>query len=150
NHSGGTNTVDGVTDIFVLGSTGPATYNLSGTGALIGGNGEVIGSGANATFNQTGGSNATSDMLLGTAPVGTYTLSGGTASLSGTLAVGGFTSFAGGTGILTVSGTASLTTQTLKIYDTPGTIVNFSGGTLAATALNFDGVGRFNWTGGTL
>jgi T5SS/PEP-CTERM-associated repeat protein len=41
--------------------------------------------------------------------------------------------------------------STLNVYNTSGTAINFSGGTLSAANINLDGNGgRFNWSAGTL
>src|SRR5262249_35818704 len=49
-----------------------------------------------------------------------------------------------GTGVLSVG-------TTLTVYNTPGTSLNLTGGTINAAALNFGGVPNlFNWTSGKL
>jgi fibronectin-binding autotransporter adhesin len=132
-------------------SSASGTYNLGGTGSLSTPD-ETIGNGA---MNQTGGTNVVAGVLRLGAYAGhasTYALSAGRASISSDMFLGGTTSGAGGTGVLTVSGTGVLTVGgVLKAYNTAGTALNLSGGTINAGALNFGGVpGLFNWTSGTL
>jgi hypothetical protein len=102
-------------------------------------------------FTQTGGANVSGAIDLGgnAGSMGTYTLSGGTATLGGFVVVG---SGPGGTGVLAVSNTGILTVGgTLVAFNTAGSVINLSGGTINAAALNFNGVpALLNWTGGTL
>ena len=149
NQTGGTNTLtntDGLNIAYANGSTG--TYNLSGTGTLTCNNNEYIGLGGAGTFNQTGGTNtaATIYIAANSGSSGTYTLSGGKATAEAVL-VG-----SGGTGILNVSGSGTLNvTSVLAVNDTIGCSINFSGGTINAAALDFNGDSSlFNWTGGNL
>src|SRR5262249_34909994 len=60
--------------------------------------------------------------------------------------------YPGGKGVLTVSGTGVLTeSQTLVVFNTPGTRVNLEGGTINTGALDTSGnPALFNWTSGTL
>ena len=109
-------------------------------------------------FSQSGGAQTVvQDLQIGASANsnGTYNLSGGTAAIGGGLNgvyVGGGHNTAGGTGVLTVSGTGDLSTTTsLTVYNTAGSGVNLSGGAIHTAALNLNGSpSRFNWTGGTL
>ena len=159
NHTGGMIQTDGLALGENIGSTG--TYNLSGTGLLLATD-EYLGISGVATFNQTGGTNtvalqanfSTPAMFLGSYPNGTgnYTISGGSANIGGSVYVGGREFDAGGTGVLTVSGTGVFSVaDTLKVYNTAGTSVNLNGGTIAAQQLNFNGTpSLLHWTSGTL
>jgi fibronectin-binding autotransporter adhesin len=155
NQSGGTNTVS---NDLVLGDTSgsTATYTLSGTSSSlsVAGN-ERIGLIGTGNFFQSGGTNTVSGNVgVGFDPgaKGSYTLTGGTFNATGDVNIGGQDSGPGGTGILTVNSSAVLTTGgTLTIYDTPGTLVNLAGGTIAAGALDFNGTpSLFSWTTGQL
>jgi hypothetical protein len=162
--TGGTNSIatGGLELGFSSGLIG--VYNLSGTATLtVTSSNEIIGENGIGTLTQTGGvnkivSNAGSSnfMSLGyfSGSTGTFTLSGGSATIGPTLYVGGpgTSGTGGGSGVLTVSGTSSLTIGgTLTAFNTPGSAVNFSGGTIVASALNFNGTPTLlNWTGGTL
>jgi hypothetical protein len=163
--TGGTNTetngnlyvgfTSGLFGVYNLGGSG--TFTASGTTEIIGFSGVGI-------LNQTGGVNTVSlnpqnkdnFMALGYNPgaTGTYVLSGGSASITPNLFVGepGSSGRAGGVGVLTVSGVGTLTVNgTLSAYNTPGSAVNLSGGTIIATALDFNGTpSLLNWTSGTL
>jgi fibronectin-binding autotransporter adhesin len=158
NQSGGTNISTSTFGLFLGNSTGSnGTYILSGTGALSFNSNETVGFLGTGTFNQTAGTNTISGgnpLIIGSqsGSNGTYTLSGGSAIVSGSVAVGGTTGNSGGTGLLTVSGTGVLTVGgTLITYNTPGSGINLSGGTINTGALNFNGVSSlFNWTTGIL
>ena len=135
---------------FEAGAMG--TFNLI-SGTLSSQGDEHIGQLGTGTFNQTGGTNTitSGNLVVGAfaGSVGTYTLSAGSTSTSNNVMIG-----PAGIGVLTVSGTGVLTTKSLQVIrspTTPGTVVNLSGGTINATALNFNGTPAvFNWTGGTL
>ena len=79
---------------------------------------------------------------------GTYTLQGGTATVEfGHVSVGRL-----GTGVLNVGGTGTLNIpdNNLAIFNSVGSEVNLSGGTInAQNVMLFPGA-EFNWTGGTL
>ena len=154
NQSGGTNTT---TASIILGFTGSSsgTYTLSS--GVVHAFSEALGYQATATgtFNQTGGTNTGStDLSLGvnTNATGTYNLSGGSAIFGGNAYVAGNAGVVGGSGVLNVSGTGALTLgSALAIFNRPNTSVNFSGGTINAATLNFNGLpSLFNWTGGKL
>jgi len=117
---------------------------------------ETIGSTGVGTLSQSGGTHAiVGNLLLGAnaGASGTFTLSGSGTFLAGALYAGGSDTAAGGAGVLTLnSSTASATVSgTLKIWNTTGSAVNLSAGTLAVGSLDTNGnPSRFNWTGGTL
>jgi fibronectin-binding autotransporter adhesin len=146
--------VNNVGLLFVgLGGAATSTYNLS-NGSLST-TYEGIGNAGNGTMNQSGGTNTvTGGVEIGTTSgkTGTFTLSAGSASIGNGIFVGGIGAFSAGTGVLTVSGTGVITVGgPLTIYNTAGTSVNLSGGTINAAALNFGGVpALFHWTSGKL
>jgi len=108
-----------------------------------------------SNFNQTGGSadfNSSAGLQLAPAPgtTMTYTISGGMLN-STNASVGGSAQAAGGQGDLTISGGGEFTVGLLKVWNTPGTHVNFAGGTLIANTLDLSGnPSLFNWSSGTL
>jgi hypothetical protein len=155
NQTGGTNVSGDLGLGEDFGSTG--TYTLSGTGSISASGVECVGFDGTGIFNQTGGTNTLSsgtslNIGLFTGSTGTYTLSGGAASVGNNIYVGGSSSGIGGTGVLNVSGSGLLNVAgTLVAYGTPGTSINLSGGVINTAALNFNGVpSLLNWTGGTL
>jgi hypothetical protein len=84
--------------------------------------------------------------------VGTVAVPGGTLTAANIYAGGG-ASAAGGKGILTVSGGSVTTAGELDIYNTGGTNVTLSNGSLSVGSLVFNGAvpsSLLNWTGGTL
>ncbi len=156
---GGTNTIragssgGGGGGSLYLGRFGSGTgnsYTLN-AGTLQASVDEEIGVNATGVFTQTGGANSSGAIDLGgnAGSMGTYTLGGGTATIGGTFIVG---SAPGGSGVLAVNNTGVLTVGgTLVAFNTPGSVINLSGGTINAAALNFNGVpSLLNWTGGTL
>jgi hypothetical protein len=161
NQSGGTNTITGPDNLYLGNSSGSTgTYTLSGTGSLVvtgGIGGEFVGLNGKGIFNQSGGTNIVSggfnlDIAANGGSTGTYTLSGGLASVSGGVYVGGTAIEPGGAGVLTVGGAGVLNVSgTLTVYNTPGSSVTLSGGTISTAQLDVDGVpSLFNWTSGTL
>ena len=124
-------------------STGVGTYNLSGTGSIVGGY-EVVGAGCTGTFTQSGGTNA----LLGGGNVGSYDGpgcgSGYYIDYDGWLVLGLYSGYNAKTGV--------------KWNPSVGTY-NLSGGLLTGGPMNsciggFEvigmyGTGIFNQTGGT-
>jgi fibronectin-binding autotransporter adhesin len=161
--TGGNNSISGE---LVMGVLGSSTYSLSG-GSLTAG-AEIIGYlGTGAIFTQTSGTNTISSGGSGTlagelsigllgGSVGTYTLSGGTLNVEGSVYVGGSDPAdygAGGIGTLNVnenSGASELTiTGTLKVY--PGSTVNLSYSKIQTGALDLSGIySALNWSVGTL
>jgi hypothetical protein len=160
NQFGGASTVTyNLTLGLSAGSSG--AYNLS-EGTLVANTSSsyrtYIGVGGTGIFNQTGGTSAfwgDSGILLGSGSgsTGTFMLSGGSATVTNaSMWVGGSASGPGGSGVLNVSDTGRLAVAgTLVAYNTPGTVINLSGGTIEAPALNFNGnPALLNWTGGKL
>jgi hypothetical protein len=155
NQSGGTNNVS--FDVILGGFNGQTgTYTLS-SGALSAGSFEYIGDDGVAIFNQTGGTNTVTtggELDVGSfgGSVGTYLLSGGSTTVNGNAYVGGTSSGSGGTGILTVSNSGTLTVAgTLSVYTGSGNIINLAGGSITAGLINFNNnLSQFNWTAGTL
>jgi autotransporter-associated beta strand protein len=150
--TGGTN-MSG--DFYVAESTGSSgIYSLSGSGsltALI----ETIAGAGSGTFIQTGGVNdATGALYIGSenGANGIYLLSGGVANITNGADVGGLNGTAGGTGVLTISGTGNMNvTGGLTVFNTSGTSLNLEGGTLTTDTLNLSAnLSLLNWTGGTL
>jgi fibronectin-binding autotransporter adhesin len=133
-------------------------YNLSGGSFMNSGSSEWVGSSGTGTLTQTGGTN-TMDGVYGlnvgafSGASGTFTISAGTTSIFSNATIGGSaTNGVGGTGVLNVSGTGGVTIGgTLIVYNTPGSKVNLTGGTMNTSALNFNGTpALLNWIGGTL
>lgn len=171
--SGGTHNVGNLIAVGTnAGSTG--SYKLSGTGALVANSTWVGYNGGVGSFIQSGGTNTSPILWIGSAPTGSgsYLLSGGNLVANGEFRVGtgGAGSFqqTGGTstattlrvgassaGSYTQSAGSTAATTVLQIGDNAtGTgIYNLSGtGALAANAVNVgnQGVGTVNQSGGTL
>lgn len=67
-----------------------------------------------------------------------------------TMAIGGTTAGSGGMGVLNIEA-GTITTSALKAWNTTGTAINLSGGTLSVGTLDLSGnPSMLNWTGGTL
>ncbi len=129
-----------------------ASYSLSG-GTLSAQVVESLAYNGTATFTQTGGANTTLELTLGasTAGKGSYNISAG--GLRATeITLGGTPGESGGTGVLTINGTANVNVGTsLNVFNSPGSAVKLQGGTLSTPAINVHGVTTlFQWTGGTL
>jgi hypothetical protein len=154
NQTGGTNTITNFPLYLGINSGSTGNYTMSGGSLNLASNSyEAIGYVGLGNFDQTGGTNTitSQSLYLGfiSGSTGTYTLSGGTFSAP-SVYVGGSGS-PGGLGILAVSGGQFTVTGTLQTYNTVGSIVNLTGGTINAGALNFaGGLSQFNWTSGTL
>jgi T5SS/PEP-CTERM-associated repeat protein len=133
-------------------------YDLSAITESVG-NSNGVGNGV-AIFMHTGSTNAigSGGLSLGVGPtdMGTYVLSGGTATVAGSVYVGGSSSGAGGVGVLGVNEGTMTVNGTLVAYNTSDafygpTEINLNGGTINTAALNFNGTpSLLNWTGGTL
>jgi hypothetical protein len=139
----------------VTNSTG--TYTLDNVGTLNANGEEYIGDEGNGTFNQIGGIhnvNLGHSINIGFVAnsTGDYEISGGVANISGNVYVGGSNSGAGGAGQLNISQSGALNISgSLTVYNQPANVVNFIGGTMAASVLNFNGnPALFQWTSGTL
>jgi hypothetical protein len=148
--SGGSNQVTSL--IMAAGSSATASYTLS-SGTLNASFNEQVGYAGTATFNHSNGTNSANWVSIGstTGANGTYSISGGTLN-AGNIYVGGDYVGAGGTGTLTISSSSVVNvTGGVSIFNTPGSKVNFSSGTLATGAIDVQGIpSLFNWTGGTL
>ena len=98
-----------------LGSGTNATYSLSGTGLLSAAT-EYIGynSTATASFQQTGGSNTTSTLSIGSGDQ--YVLSGGTLNVTGSIANNGTMDGGNGSATLSADCLVDLTSGTWKNY----------------------------------
>ena len=153
--SGGTNT----TGVLLLGNnqsltTPTGTYTLSG-GTLVTTSSEYIGINSTGTLMQSGGAHSSlGDISIGynAGSNGTYTISGGTANAVNVY-VGGRSNGAGGTGVLTVSGSSTIlnVSNSICVYNTANSVFNLQGGTVNVGAINVNGVpSRFNWSSGTL
>jgi fibronectin-binding autotransporter adhesin len=134
-------------------TTGSGNYQLSGVASLSVGTGEFIGEEGVGTFNQSGdpSNSITGPLCVGctAGATGTFILSGGTVS-AGTVTIGG-TNSAGGKGVMTVNGGTLTTTGVLTIYNTSGSGLTFSSGSITAGSLVTSGnPSLFNWTGGAL
>ncbi len=145
---------------FLLLNNASSLYTLSSGFLYVTGTGSTQAEILNAgTFNQTGGNNS-----MGSAPINyslqigaaagqsaTYNLSSGLCYVSGSGYVGGTTSSAGGTGNLNVNGGTLTITGALKMWNTAGTLVNFSSGAISVGSLDTSSTpGLFSWTGGAL
>jgi hypothetical protein len=158
NQSGGTNNAGTLFVGYELGATG--VYLLSG-GSLATATIEYVGNEATAVFNQSGGTNSASEIQIAaySGAIGSYNVSGGTATI-GSIYVGGndggdpagTNGSPGGTGVLTIGASGVLNVVTaLEILDSPGSVLNLSGGTLSVDTLDDNGIpSLFNWTSGTL
>jgi hypothetical protein len=153
--SAGSNTINGANNFGVGFASGESsTYNLSGTGQFSdtgSGYGEV-GNFGNGTFTQTGGTaSVTNELDLGefANSVGVYNLSNttGTGSLTvGTLDVG-----YQGSGTFTQSGGTNQTgTLILAAFSGSSGAYTINGGTLKATTVTVNANGNFDQTGGTM
>jgi hypothetical protein len=160
NQTGGANTLGGGLGLgYDPGSFG--TYNLSGTGSLsVTGesSNENVGGLGTGTFNQTGGTNMAPHLNVNS---GTYTLSGGSLSVTnnppysyGSETVGSQTGY-GGTGIFNQTGGTNTVGNDLLLgsVGSGAGIYNLSGtGSLSVNSLEvvgYNGTGTFNLTGGT-
>ncbi len=133
------------------------TLALSSAQTLSVSGSETIGYNSTGTITQAGSNTVGGDVYIGynTGSTGALTLSGNaTLPVTGNVYVGGSNIGPGGKGTLTVGGSSSVTipsTGTLTVYNTSGTSLTLSGGTLSTGSLNLSGnLALFNWTGGTL
>ena len=149
-------------DVSAVAPAQYAAFTLSG-GTVTSGNSFALAAGANedAVFNQTGGSvtaatAANATFIGNSGGIGVMNLSGGTfTSTFGGVYVGG--NAGAGVGILTVSGTASLTAGSavgVTLGDIAGdtSILNLLGGTITTNVVvqGATGASSFNFNGGTL
>jgi hypothetical protein len=149
NQTAGTNTIGNST----------AEYSVDEIGTLIVG---YTSPGASFSVGSTGSVNVNDGPLI----IGQTSGSSGTLSLSGSsnlqcmsAYLGGNNSSLGGSGVLNIQSNATMTvTGALTIYNTAGTQVNLSGGTLSVGSLSTSGNPSLflgngtttGWTGGTL
>jgi autotransporter-associated beta strand protein len=153
--SGGTNTnlasASGLTLGDNPGSSG--TYNLTGSG-LLSAPGETIGNSGSGSFTHSGGTNSVSGSVvlgIGSASSGTYNLSG-----SGLLSATNEYIGDSGSGSFTQSGGTNSVSATLTAatgyLDSSGTYI-LRGGSLSAQTeylgFNYSGTGSFTQSGGT-
>ena len=153
--SGGVNTTG---TLGIGGSGGSAgLFSLSG-GTLSVSNNLTMGissqpSSGETTFTQTGGTASIGgNMLVGaTAPSASVaSISDGTLS-AGNIYLGGNATTTGGDATFSVSGSGSVSTNQLKLWNHANVQLNFSGGAITAGTLDLGGApSRLNWTGGTL
>ena len=155
NQTGGDNDLSAGGSFYMANVAGNSTYSLSSTGQLTVGGSEYIGNSGAALFVQSGGTNtltkSESNLYLGysVGSTGTYSLSGtGSLAVTGNVYVGGSSSGSGGGGAFTLSASGQATIGgTLQVYNTAGTQVTVSGGSLTATDTN--NLATINVTGGT-
>jgi T5SS/PEP-CTERM-associated repeat protein len=143
--SGGGNQTSGLYLGYAATYVGTGVYTLSGTGSLTSTGNEYVGFSGIGTFRQSGGVNLTSELDFGyvSGSVGTYSLSGGTTTVSGSIYVGGSSAGPGGTGTLTVSDSGQLSVAgTMKVYDNG--LVNINGGSTTIGGLSICSSGVVN------
>jgi hypothetical protein len=152
--SGGSHIVSG-TNLFVgYLNTGNGAFELEGgTLLLTTGANEIVGHFGNGAFTQTGGAQTIQGYIqIGCSGSGTgnYTVSGGQASAL-KMYIGGTPFGAGGTGIVNLSGGTMNISGLLKVWDTPGSALNLSAGSLSVGSMDLSGnISRLHWTSGTL
>ena len=134
-----------------VGYGGTGTFNLSDAGNLSIGNILRIGRdvGSSGSFTQSGGSLSVTDIEIGNAGRGVYSLSGGSLQVISDTNVG-----YGGTGTFNLSDAGNFSIgNTLNIGRDAGSSGSFtqSGGSLSSSwlALGIGGTGAFSQTGGT-
>jgi hypothetical protein len=156
NQSGGTiSTFD--LNIADNSTTAVGNYMLSATGLLSVQDDVYVGASGAGTFTQTGGANQIQGSLFigyanfGPGSRGSYALSAGVVSAANVF-VGGSDFAAGAPGVLSVSGSGSLTASgTLKVWASGTNGITLAGGTISAGALDLSGdPSRLTWTAGTL
>lgn len=156
--SGGTNNATTLWLGFTTGGSG--VYQLSGGNLAVPGTAYIGVSGPSGTLPgaigsivQTGGTATFGDIPIGDAigSSGLYSLSNGSVTTSA-LGVGGEFSAPGGSGVLNISGGTMTVTSIFGFWNTPGTSITLSGGTLNLASIVASGApaSLFNWTGGTL
>ncbi|MGD0767930.1 MAG: hypothetical protein ABSB42_07005 [Tepidisphaeraceae bacterium] len=155
NNNGYANSLAAAGALVIGDFEGVGVYTLnSGAITSSGAISEYVGYEGSGTFNQTGGYNiggaASLTLYLGytAGATGTYILSGGFLNVgSGGAYVGGWSLAAGGTGVLNVSGGLMTDYGTLEVWNTPGTHVTISGGSVSAE--NTVNLATINVTGGS-
>ena len=152
NQTAGTVNADGALYGLEIGQFAYGEYNLGGTGQLTTTYGELVGAGLSGVFNQTGGINTPNVLVIAPSnATGAYNLSGGSVYAQAVF-VGGELFVPGGKGTFSVSGTGSLNVfGTMEVFNTPGTGITLSGGSITLDTLQLDGgSSQLNWTGGAL
>ena len=163
--SGGTVTVNGAggSDGLILGQMGGSVGSDTMTGGTLNvtaTTGLTVAKGGTALLDHSAGAvtvgtgPANRNLLIGTdiGGNGSYGLSGSASlTVNGNCYVGGNAAIAGGTGAFNIgAGTASIS-GTLKIWNTSGTTLGLSGGSLSVGALDTGASpGVFTWSAGTL
>jgi hypothetical protein len=151
NQSGGTNAVS-VLFVGNGHGTGTYTLNGNGTltaagGEVIGNSGNAVfiqSAGTNTVTSEV-------DIASSAGVSASYTLGGsGALNVTGNLYLGGSSTGAGGGGALNISGGTASISGSLTTWNTSGTMLNLAGGTLSVGSLLFAGPSQFSWTGGTL
>ncbi|HEY1686027.1 MAG TPA: hypothetical protein VGG19_14775 [Tepidisphaeraceae bacterium] len=142
-----------------FGDSGSAagTLTMAASQTLSVSGSETIGYNSTGAITQAGTNTVGTDINLGynTGSTGSLTLNSvATLTVGGNLYVGGSLFGPGGKGALTVGGASSVTipsTNALTVYNTSGSSLALSGGTLSTGSLNLSGnLSLFNWTSGTL
>jgi hypothetical protein len=141
NQSGGSNQVAGSLNLGSF-SHDNGTFSLSGSGALSVAGSEYIGNSGAGTFTQSGGTNnigpsSTSAgnlyIAANSGSTGQYSLSGtGAITVQGGAFAGGSSAGPGGAASLIVSGGSLTVNGMLEIWNSTGTAVTQSGGTVRA------------------
>jgi hypothetical protein len=152
--SGGSHSVSGANLFVGYLNTGNGAFSLEGgTLLLTAGANEIVGHFGNGTFTQSGGAQTIQGYIqIGCSGTGTghYTVSGGQVSAI-KMYIGGTPLGAGGTGIVNLSGGTMNVSGVLKVWDTPGSALNLSAGSLSVGSIDLSGnTSRLNWTGGAL
>ncbi len=128
------------------------TTNLSGGKLLTTQNTSIGVNGGTDVFTQSGGVFATGgefDLATNIGSSGTFDLTAGMFLTAANAYVGVTSSGSGGTGVMNISGGSATISGTLKVWDTGGTALNLSGGTLSVGTLDLSGnSSRFHQTGG--
>ena len=156
--TGGEHTVDGASGNLVIGygPTGVGTYSIS-NGNLVCGSLDIAreaGAQGTLTVNDGGWVLVTDEFLevgLNAGATGAVNVNTGGAFDAQSIYVGGTSTQARGTGITNIAGGSVMIRDETRVWNTPGSALNLSAGTLATGSLNTSGnPSRFHWTGGTL
>jgi hypothetical protein len=151
NQNGGT---AGVAENLVIGFAATAAgsaYNLT-AGSFSQGFSTYVTAIGNGTFNQSGGTSTFSgggvNVNGGSASVGNFIVSGGTATTTDIAIASNGVLTVSGSGVLTVTDTSN---GSLSVTTGTTNAIHLSGGTINTPSLNFDGnPAALNWTSGTL
>ncbi|HZZ42722.1 MAG TPA: dockerin type I repeat-containing protein [Tepidisphaeraceae bacterium] len=139
-------------------STSTGTYSLTGTGTLSAYSENIGYSGHGSFLQQEGGANNVYDNLSIASNLGStgnysisdfYTLS--TLSVGNSIFIGGSPTASGGTGTLQFFGGRVTVAGEIKVYNTPGSVLNLNFASLTVGSLDLSGnPAHFVWTAGTL